>query len=109
MGSRDGGWKVRNLTTASPAFSLETSVFLLEPGWAINHVLCVVSQVQGRRAGAMENLPSWACSEPFPAPPVFGQGCQRKKANMQSQLGEQLLGVVTLVSFTGQGLSGAWW
>lgn len=79
MGSRDGGWQVRNLPTTSPSASLEIGVFLLEPSWAINHVLYVVSQMQGRRARQMENLPLWACSEPFPAPTCFWPRLQQEE------------------------------
>lgn len=34
-------------------------------------------------------------------PPACGQGCSKRKVNVQSHLGEQPLGVVTLASFTG--------
>lgn len=107
MGSRAVGWKVRNLPTASPSASLEMGVFLLQPSWAINHVPCVVSQMQGRRARQMENLPSVPAQSRSLLPPAFGRGCGREKATRQSQLGEQLLGAVALSPVAAQGLPGA--
>lgn len=51
--------------------------------------------------GRWRTFPCGPAQSRFLLPPAFGQGCSRKKANTQSQLGEQLLGAVTLLGWSG--------